>query len=386
MPIKLKLLWPFVLTMLIPLVAAYFVYPNHLPPSFMVFPPEQIPGTPGFNLIYFIILSLAALLVTALLLLPGLFGFKRNSSTAPAPAHRKLPWWFYVGLVFMLTFWWLHWSRSFIFGDLVYYAFSPMWWGFIVMLDGLVYFFTGGKSLIINRTSLFIISATFSVFGWWYFEYFDYFVLSNWYYPNGHMSELSHSTIVIIFLVAYTTVWPAIFEWYTLLNAFPKLVARWSDGIKLQLNGTVLIVLGALVIAGCAALPYPLFWGVWVGPLAMLTGQLIRLGIWTPFTPLAQGNWSPAILVALASLFNGFLWEFWNHGSEAYNPFNMSGPIAQTNPNYWIYDIPYVNVIHIYSEMPLLGYLGYLPFGLFVWIMYIWAGKLFGWRSDLDLS
>ena len=385
MKLKFALIWPFLLTLLIPLCVAYWVYPSHFPPKFLVFPPVQIGNIPGFNPWYFSILALGALLIVAVLLFPAWFGFKKQTVSATQSIKRTLPWWFYVGAAFMLFFWWLMWSRSFVFGDLVYYAFSPMWWGFIVMLDGIVYFRTGGKSLIVNRPKLFVISALFSVVGWYYFEYFDYFVWSNWYYPNGHMNELSHSVIVAIFLVAYSTVWPAIFEWYTLLNTFPKLVSRWSNGLKIPLNGSFLLIAGMLITAGMTVFPHLMFWGIWIGPMAMLVGQLLRKGIWTPYLSITQGNWTPAILIALASLFNGVLWELWNHGSEAYNLFNSSGGIEATNPNYWIYDVPYVNVIHLYSEMPLLGYFGYLPFGLFVWVMYIWAGKIFGWRSDLNL-
>ncbi|MDG6772846.1 hypothetical protein QCB45_00705 [Thiomicrorhabdus sp. ZW0627] len=45
--------------------------------------------------------------------------------------------------------------------------------------------------------------------------------------------------------------------------------------------------------------------------------------------------------------------------------------------------MPYVNVIHIFSEMPLEGYFGYLAFGLLVWLMFIWAGKVFGFETYL---
>lgn len=350
MPLKLKLLWPFLVTLLLPLAVAWFVYPDHLPPGFGTFPPVEIPGTPGFNWVYFTVLAIGALGVTALILFPALFGFT-GAAPLPKPAKTGLPWWFWVGAAFMLVFWWLMWSRSFIFGDLVYFSFSPMWWGFIIMLDGIVYARTGGKSLVNNRPALFITSTLFSVVGWLYFEYFDYFVLSNWFYPNGVTSPLSHATVVAVFLVAYSTVWPAIFEWYTLFNSFPKLVARYQNGPELALQGRWLIIGGVVVIAACVAWPYPVFWGLWIGPLAMIVGQLMRLGIWTPMESVRQGNWAPAILIALASLFNGFLWEFWNHGSEAYNLFNMSGPIDQVNPNYWIYDVPYVNVIHLYLSL-----------------------------------
>ena len=35
-------------------------------------------------------------------------------------------------------------------------------------------------------------------------------------------------------------------------------------------------------------------------PMIVITGQMIRLQVWTPFTAMAEGNWSPLVLVALA--------------------------------------------------------------------------------------
>jgi len=123
--------------------------------------------------------------------------------------------------------------------------------------------------------------------------------------------------------------------------------------------------------------PYPFFWALWVGTLAVFTGTLSRLGLPTPFSDMENGNWSPAILMGLSSMFNGIFWELWNWGSTHPNP------LPVTNPNYWMYDVPYVDVIHIFSEMPLLGYFGYLPFGLLVWVMFIWAGRVFGFDAAL---
>ncbi len=110
----------------------------------------------------------------------------------------------------------------------------------------------------------------------------------------------------------------------------------------------------------------------------MLSGTLIRSGAWTPYTAMAQGDWGPAALSAISSLLIGFFWEMWNYGSA------HPTPDVQSNPNYWVYDIPYVNVIHLFSEMPLLGYFGYLPFGLIVWLLFIWASLLLKFDSSLE--
>ena len=51
--------------------------------------------------------------------------------------------------------------------------------------------------------------------------------------------------------------------------------------------------------------------------------------------------------VALAGLVCGLFWEMWNYGSLAH----------------WEYSVPFVQRFEIF-HMPLLGYIGYLPFGL----------------------
>ncbi len=377
---KWALLWPVLLTLLTPLAAAWFAYPvTHLPPGFGIFPPIQTSPAPGFSLFYFLLVAALAVLVSLLLLFPKLFGFQ-GATPAPAPTKRLLPWWFWAGAVVMLCFWWMMWARPAWLGDLVYYAFSPLWWGFIVMLDGVVYHRNNGKSLMATKPAMLIFSAVISVVGWGYFEYYDYFVLSNWYYPNGHMAALPHSVIVLLFLIAYTTVWPAIFEWFNLLNSFPKLVARYQNGPSIPVSGNLLIICGCLIIGALVFFPRLMFWGIWIGPLAVIVGVLLRQSLWSPFTALSNGNWAPGVLIALASMFNGFLWEMWNFGSE--HP-DIGYP---TNPNYWIYDIPFVNVIHLFSEMPLLGYFGYLPFGALVWVFFIWIGALLNRDTDIYLE
>lgn len=371
------LIWPILACLFLPLLAAWFIYPDtHLPPKFGIFPPEFVQAAPSFSLPVFCAFLLVCLAIAVFLIFPGLFGFKPAQPAPPVP-FAKYPIWFWFGMVLTLFFWWLMWARTTVFGELVYYAFTPMWWGFVLLLDGLTYRRSGGKSLLASRPKTLLISALISVAGWCFFEYYDYFVLANWYYPNGRMAPLSHATIVVLYLLAYTTVWPAIFAWYRLLLSFPSLAVRYRNGPRLALPGSLLLWGGLALIVLMTFLPYPLFWVMWVGPLCVLAGMLIRKNIWTPFTAMSQGNWSPILLVAIASLFNGFFWEIWNYGSA------HPDPALQTNPNFWIYEIPYVNVIHIFAEMPLLGYFGYLPFGVLVWVFFIWAGKVLGFDPAL---
>ena len=62
---------------------------------------------------------------------------------------------------------------------------------------------------------------------------------------------------------------------------------------------------------------------------------------------MATGNWRPVVVLALGALVCGFFWEMWN---------------VYAYPK-WAYDAPGVNSWHVF-EMPLLGFIGYLPFAL----------------------
>ncbi|MDI1309545.1 MAG: mechanosensitive ion channel protein MscS [Methylotenera sp.] len=373
---RLTLIAAVVAMIILPLIASWFAYPViHLPPGFGVFPPLFVQDPPGFNLIVFIGVALIEAAFVTFLVFPQWFGFK-PVAPPPKPTLKALPIWFWLGLGVTLFFWWLMWTRTTVFGSLVYYAFTPLWWGFIFVLDGLTYRYSGGYSLFASKPKTFLISAIVSVGGWFFFEYFDYFALGNWYYPNTVIPGLSHANIVGLFFIAYSTVWPAVFEWYTLLNAFPQIANRYSQGPKLSLPGKPMLYLSFILFAAVPFWPYPLFWAMWIAPLIGIAGILMMQNVWTPFTAISNGNWSPTLLIALSSLFNGFFWEIWNFGS--------AHPVLPvSNPNYWVYDIPYVNVIHIHAEMPLLGFFGYLPFGVLVWVVFIWAGKVFNFNSSL---
>lgn len=375
-PSRSALIYPVILMAVLPLIACWFAYPQtHLPPGFGIFPPVFVETPPGFNLTIFTVLALLEIALVVFLVFPQWFGFTQ-SKPQPKPVLKLLPIWFWLGLGVTLFFWWLMWARETVFGNLVYYAFTPLWWGFIFTLDGLAYRYSGGYSLFASRPKTLLISAAVSLFGWFFFEYFDYFALGNWYYPNSDIPQLGHEKTVFLFLIAYTTVWPAVFEWYVLLNAFPKLVARYAQGPKITLQGNPLLYLSFTMFVAVVFWPYPLFWVMWIAPLIGIAGLLIMLNIWTPLTALSSGNWTPSLLMALSSLLNGVFWEVWNFGSA--HP-----ALPATNPNYWVYDIPYVNVIHINAEMPLLGFFGYLPFGVLVWVVFIWAGQVFGFSTKL---
>lgn len=364
-----------------PAVGAFLRW-GGLPPGFGVFPP-QVPRdahglpieAPGFNATYFGLGCTVGAIILAFLLFPSWFGFRREP-VALRPASRvPLPSWFWVGSLVTVICWGMMWFSA---SAAVKYLFTPLWWGFIAAIDGVVYARTGGASIFSRLPRQLFGLTVMSIVGWFFFEWLNYFVLENWVYPLSP-SIFSERQAYFWFSLTYTCVWPAIFEWYTLLRTFPSLDARWSRGPKVSFGRRVLVlalVLGTVTGVLVGIFPYPLFFTVWLGSLLMLPAAMGLLGFWTPLTSIARGNWTPLVLIALAGLANGFFWEFWNHGSNAFLP--------GRNPNFWVYKVPYVNVIHVFSEMPLLGYFGYLPFGAQCWVWWLVAAHLLKFDPDFD--
>jgi hypothetical protein len=170
------------------------------------------------------------------------------------------------------------------------------------------------------------------------------------------------------------------FEWYELLSTFPGLTERYRSGISLRASRKVQVILLAGCFAGLfAAAFYPnlFFFILWVAPLIILAIMLEWMGIWTPFSPVGQGDFSPLLLFSLTYLIQGFLLESWNFASGHHLP---GGALLTHNPAYWAYSVPYVDFFHVF-EMPILGYLGYLPFGAYCWVWWITTSYILEIRS-----
>lgn len=353
---------------------------GRLPPEFGVFPPFRAGAPkPGFNPFVFGAGVLCALVIVGFYLVPRLFGF-RPRRQRPRRKGGALPWWFWAGLAMNLTSWILHWWGSI---PIAAYTFIPLWWSFIVTIDGIVYARTGGRSLLATETRRLIVIALVSIPAWAFFEFLNYYAVEFWVYPNNQL--FSPGAQALWYLLSFSVVLPGIFEWFTLLQTSDRLWSRWSHGPvwtahRRSLVGVLLAGGAAMVLFG--AYPFELFPLLWMGPPLVLTGALAALRFWTPFRPITRGNWSPVAIVGLASFANGIFWELWNEGSRVFH----AGQI--TNPNYWTYQIPYVD-FHcnfLFSEMPLLGYFGYLPFGFLAWVCWLVAAHILDLNPSFDLT
>lgn len=378
----LLLLASFCLLFILPYLGSYIKW-NGPPPGYGLFPAQEVMNSPGFNQTYFIICSIVAFGILVFLLFPNLFGFKKPPHNTEKPIKKTgFPKWFVPSLVVTLVSWFFMWGRFDLVQPIDHFTFVPLWWGFIFVLDSIVYKRTGGKSLVASRPNTMKLLGAVSCFSWFVFEYQNFFVLENWYYPNNQV--FTNFGNISWQLMSYTTVLPAIFEFYFLLRTFPVMRDRYAFGPKISVPVTgqyIMLFVGLIFLFLMGLFPHEMFWMLWVSLIPVLVPAMNIGKYWTPFTEISKkGDWSNVILIALATLLNGFFWEFWNFGSEWFHDY------APTNPNYWKYSVPYIDKYHIFSEMPILGYFGYLVFGIVCWVLWLAVAYLLDFDAKLEID
>jgi hypothetical protein len=184
---------------------------------------------------------------------------------------------------------------------------------------------------------------------WWFFEYLNRFV-QNWHYQG--VENFSSAEYILHASLCFSTVLPAVQSTAEYLASFPRLtepLKNWRPLIiqKPKQWGWLLLIFAVPALGGISIYPDYLFPMLWVAPLLVITGVQSVCGEDTIFRDLPNGDWRNVWLPALAALICGFFWEMWNFKSLAH----------------WEYSVPFVQRFHIF-EMPILGYGGYLPFGL----------------------
>ena len=271
-----------------------------------------------------------------------LFTLHSTLSTSPFPL------WGWFGLALGLVAWLLAWTRFEWFAPFQDFTFSPIWFAYILVVNALTVRRTGRCLMTdcpANFALLFPLSAAF----WWFFEFLNRFV-QNWYYVGiGTLTPLEY---IVFATLPFSTVLPAVLSTEDFLRSFP-LIGRGLDNIPTTHRTpsctipAATLALSAASLAGIGVWPDRLFPLLWLAPLLIMTSCQALSGRPTLFAPVAHGDWSRLCRLALAALICGFFWEMWNYGSLAR----------------WIYTVPFVNRFHLF-EMPILGYAGYLPFGL----------------------
>jgi len=262
----------------------------------------------------------------------------------------------WLGLILAFVFWILNWTLP---GPRTHWGFFPLWLGYCLTIDGLVFRRTGTSLLKRNLPKyigLFLISAPV----WWLFEALN-LRTQNWiYFGAGQFTRLEYAFWTTL---SFTTVIPAVFGSAELMASF-DFVKRIKRGPVIgtdKWTTTGFFVLGLVMLALLLTWPLIFFPFMWVSVYFILEPVNIWLGHRSLPDRTREGDWRPVISLWLGVLMTAFFWEMWNYFSY---------------PR-WLYQVAWGNWLHVF-EMPLLGYGGYLPFALELYAIYHFIVGLLG--------
>jgi hypothetical protein len=251
------------------------------------------------------------------------------------------------GLPLVAAAWWLNWGLS---GLRTHLLFFPLWFGYVLVVNGLCELRTGTSAWSRSRRR-FALSFVASIPVWWLFELFN-LRLGNWeYLGRDQFTDLEY---FVLASVSFSTVMPAVLGTAELMRSLP-FFERFARGPVVRptprLEAT-LVLLGLGMLAAMLAWPGLFFPFAWTSLVLLLEPLARRLGRRNLLDDLARGDWRTWMALWAGGLTCGFFWEMWN---------------VYCYPK-WIYHIPGVGFWKVF-EMPLLGYLGYLPFALELFLM-----------------
>lgn len=268
----------------------------------------------------------------------------------------RLPLHGWIGLGLIVTFWILNWALS---GLRTHWGFFPLWLGYCLTVDGLVYWRTGTSLLrrsLLKYLGLFLASAPV----WWIFELLNLRTL-NWTYLGAEFfSPLEYAFWTTL---SFTTVIPAVLgsaEFFASFDFVKRLQRGPVVGTDKRTTLTFFL-LGWIMLALLLIWPETFFLFIWISIYFILEPVNVWLGNRSLADWTRRGDWRPVISLWLGVLMTAFFWEMWNYYSY---------------PK-WIYHVSWGNGLHVF-EMPLLGYGGYLPFALELYAIYHFISGLFG--------
>lgn len=239
--------------------------------------------------------------------------------------------------------------------------FTPLAWSAYVLIADAAVFAITGRSRLKDAPLTLARMALLSIPLWLVFEAYN-LRLQNWTYvgvPVGWPAAL------LGYGWSFATITPAIFETSDLVQALLPPLPTEPRKIPAAAER-------AMVVCGAACLVLPLvlpqraaaylFALVWIGFVLLLDPVNRRLGLPSFLGDLSEGFLRRIYGFLLSGWICGWFWEFWNNWAAAK----------------WHYTFPMFQRWKVF-EMPAPGYLGFLPFALECFTMYVTAAWLAGW-------
>ncbi|MGH9700162.1 MAG: hypothetical protein ACRD5R_18715 [Candidatus Acidiferrales bacterium] len=239
--------------------------------------------------------------------------------------------------------------------------FTPIAWSACILIADAAVLAITARSRLNDAPVTVVRMAALSIPLWLIFEAYN-LRLHNWTYI-GVPHEWAAA--MLGYGWSFATITPALFEISDLVQAIlPPIPAEpWKLSARaenaLMLAGFVCLILPLVLPRHVAAY---LFGLVWIGFLLLLDPLNRRLGLPSFLGDLSEGFRRRLYGFLAAGWICGWLWEFWNYWAAAK----------------WHYTFPFLPDAKIF-EMPAAGYLGFSPFALECFAMYVTAAWLVGW-------
>lgn len=239
--------------------------------------------------------------------------------------------------------------------------FTPIAWTCYILLADAAVLAISGRSRLHDEPGQFAGIVLLSIPLWLIFEGYN-LRLENWTYTGVPQPW---PLAVLGYGWSFATITPGIFETADLIESFGWF--RRAAPVSFSLTAQ-----RGMVLFGAACLLVPLltpehvasrlFALVWIGFVFLLDPVNYRLGLPSLISDFATGHRTRFYSLLASGFVCGWLWEFWNYWAAAK----------------WHYIFPVLQEWKIF-EMPIPGYLGFLPFALECFVMYVtaaWALRL----------
>lgn len=231
---------------------------------------------------------------------------------------------------------------------------TPIFWAaYLFLMDGLLVRLTGTSPARENPRR-FAVCCIASIPLWVVFDWINFDFIHAWDY-YGLPENFWHRNLG--YAVAFAAITPAMLMTADLLRAIglPELRGR---PYRIRFTDRA-----ALVVFGVAALAYPIFVAepkgsltLWLSFILLLDPINYRFDAPSLIGDWWEGRWGRTVALMAGGGICGLWWESWNW-------------FATTK---WTYDLPFLGPFEAYRyfEMPLVGFLGFLPFGPECWVMF----------------
>jgi hypothetical protein len=234
---------------------------------------------------------------------------------------------------------------------------TPLCWtGFVLVVDGLLG--RSGRSWLTHRPGELAVMAVISIPSWLLFEWYD---RPRFWDPRGpelwwHYSGLPPWPVRAVgYAWSFATITPAVLLLAALLE--PAIERRVGEGSGGRLPAEVA---AGLVVVGAVMAVIPLLWpspylaaDVWLAWPLLLDPINRAAGRPSVLADLEVGRRARPLGLMFAGLGCGGLWEAWNWMATAR----------------WEYTVPFGGEVKLFA-MPVLGFLGFAPFGVAVFALY----------------